>query len=79
MKDFKKLNYGKEYADKMREETIQIEAVKAAYAGDFDVKNERMITVSYGNRMNPPAIMIDDNVPEDLKASLLEAFYSVWK
>lgn len=79
MKDFKELNYGKEYADKMREGTIKIEAVKAAYAGDFDVKNERMITISYGNSMNPPAIMIDDNVPEDLKASLLKAFYSVWK
>jgi hypothetical protein len=77
MKDLKEELFGDDYADRLKRTTTKFEKIKTDYKGDFDVKNERMITMSYNGKAIP-ILTIDENVPMELREKFNEGFNSIW-
>ena len=77
MKNIKEFLFGDDYADRLKRTTAKFEEIKADYKGDFDVKNERMISMAYNGKAIP-VLSIDENVPADLRQKLIEGFNSIW-
>lgn len=78
MKDLKTMLYGKEFAAKMELTTTKFEEIKSNYSGDYDVENERTMTIDYGNGTRAPILSIDENVPNELKELIIREFRAIW-
>lgn len=71
------LLYGQDYTAKLELFNSKLEVIKESYDGDFDTDN-RMYTMQTHQTKGEVKLVVDENVPNDLKQQIMEAFNSIW-
>ncbi|MEL7270661.1 MAG: hypothetical protein AAGL34_13900 [Bacteroidota bacterium] len=78
MKSISELLYGQDYKAKLEQFNSKMEEIKEAYDGDFDTKDP-MYTMQTHQTKGEVKLIVDQNVPNDLKQQIITAFESIWK
>ncbi|MBO6532716.1 MAG: hypothetical protein JJ885_12940 [Muricauda sp.] len=69
--------YGQDYTAKLEEFRSKVSAIKESYDGDFDTDNP-MYTMQTHQTKGEVKLIVDKNVPTELKRQIVEAFDSAW-
>ncbi|MBO0340943.1 hypothetical protein [Flagellimonas profundi] len=69
--------YGQDYTAKLEEFNSKVSAIKESYDGEFDTTDAMYIMQTHPTK-GEVKLIVDENVPTDLKRQIVEAFDSVW-